>query len=148
MKADSDRTERDLSSFVLNSMIGVVFLGALLITGLYTIPPEHLIIPQREIAARIARTGDFPVGSSRLETWGEQAILVVRRGETEYAALQAVSPVDGCILNWDPEALRIVSPCGHQVYDLHGHSVEGLTTEPLQRYAVFVRNEIVYVTRD
>jgi hypothetical protein len=59
-----------------------------------------------------------------------------------------VSPVDGCILRWDSAALRIMSPCGHQVYNLRGHAVEGLTTEPLQRYAVFVRNDFVYVTRD
>jgi nitrite reductase/ring-hydroxylating ferredoxin subunit len=143
----SQRRERDLSTFLLNSMIGVVFLIVLVAAALYTIPPEHLIIPQHEVAVRVARLEDFPVGSSRLETWGEQAILVVRRGEQEFAALQGVSPVDGCILNWDPEALRIASPCGHQVYNLRGHVVEGLTTESLQQYKVFLRNDIVYVTR-
>jgi nitrite reductase/ring-hydroxylating ferredoxin subunit len=147
MTPDSQRRERDLSTFLLNSMIGVVFLIVLVAAALYTIPPEHLIIPQHEVAVRVARLEDFPVGSSRLETWGEQAILVVRRGEQEFAALQGVSPVDGCILNWDPEALRIASPCGHQVYNLRGHVVEGLTTESLQQYKVFLRNDIVYVTR-
>ncbi len=148
MAPDSHRRERDLGTFLLNSMLAVVFLIALAVATLYTVPPEHLVIPQHEVAARVARVEDFPVGSSRLETWGEQAILVVRRGENDYSALQGVSPVDGCILRWDAEALRIVSPCGHQVYNLRGHAVEGLTTEPLQRYAVFVRNDIVYVTRD
>ena len=146
MTSDPQRRERDLSTFLLNSMIGVVFLIALIVAALYTSPPEHLIIPQHELAARIASLEDFPVGSSRLETWGDQAILVVRRGEREFAALQGVSPVDGCILDWDPEALRITSPCGHQVFNLRGHVVEGLTTESLQQYEVFVRNDIVYVT--
>jgi nitrite reductase/ring-hydroxylating ferredoxin subunit len=148
MASDSHRRERDLGTFLLNSMLGVVFLIAIAVATLYTIPPEHLIIPQRELSARVSRVEDFPVGSSRLETWGEQAILVVRRGENDYAALQGLSPVDGCILRWDPQALRVMSPCGHQVYNLRGHAVEGLTTEPLQRYAVFVRDGIVYVTRD
>ena len=148
MASDSHRRERDLGTFLLNSMLAVVFLIALAVATLYTVPPEHLVIPQHEVAARVARVEDFPVGSSRLETWGEQAILVVRRGENDYSALQGVSPVDGCILRWDAEALRIMSPCGHQVYNLMGHTVEGLTTEPLQRYAVFVRNDIVYVTQD
>lgn len=148
MTSDSHRRERDLGTFLLNSMVGIVFLIALAVATLYTSPPEHLIIPQHELAARVARVEAFPVGSSRLETWGEQAILVVRRGENDYAALQGISPVDGCILRWDADALRIVSPCGHQVYNLRGHAVEGLTTEPLQRYAVFVRDDIVYVTRD
>ena len=148
MTSDPQRRERDLGTFLLNSMIAVVFLVALGVAALYTIPPEHLIIPQHELAARVARIEDFPVGSSRLETWGEDAILVVRRDEQEFSALQGVSPVDGCILDWDAEALRVSSPCGHQVYNLRGHVVEGLTTESLQQYRVFLRNDIVYVTRN
>jgi len=39
-----------------------------------------------------------------------------------------------------------VSPCSYLVYDLHGNVVRGLTTVPLRRYGVFVREGIVYVT--
>jgi len=138
---------RDPGTYLLNSLVVVVFLAALAMLVAYTVPPEHLVIPQKETTIRVARQEAFPVGSSRIETWGDQAVLVVRRGEAEYAALQAVSPVDGCLLRWDSEARRVVSPCGHVVYNLRGHAVEGLTTEPLQRYTVFVRNGIVYVTR-
>ena len=81
MKRESPPRERDLGTYVLNSMIAVVFLIGLAIAALYTNPPEHLIIPQREIAAKIARVEDFPVGSSRLETLGEQPVLVVRLAE-------------------------------------------------------------------
>ena len=95
MAKDPHRRERDLGTYLLNSMLAVVFLGALAIAALYTNPPEHLIIPQRELAVRVTRVEDFPVGSSRMATWGEQAILVVRRDEDVYAALQGVSPVDG-----------------------------------------------------
>lgn len=138
---------RDFGTFLLNSVLGVVFLIALAITAIYTVPPEHLIIPQHEIAMRVARVEDFAVGSSRMETWGEQAILVVRHGERDYSALHGVSPVDGCLLEWDPEAVRVASPCGHVLYNLRGQAVEGLTQEPLQRYDVFVRDGVVYVTR-
>jgi hypothetical protein len=146
MKRESPPRERDLGTYVLNSMIAVVFLIGLAIAALYTNPPEHLIIPQREIAAKIARVEDFPVGSSRLQTLGEQPVLVVRLAEHDYRAVQGASPVDGCLLRWDPAASRVSSPCGHQLYNLRGHAEEGLTTEPLQRYTVFVRNDIVYVT--
>ena len=139
---------RDFGTFLLNSVLSVVFLIALAITVIYTVPPEHLIIPQHEVAVRVARVDDFAVGGSRMETWGEQAILVVRTGETAYAALQGASPVDGCLLEWDAESMRVTSPCGHQLYNLRGQAVEGLTTEPLQRYDVFVRDGVVYVTRD
>ncbi len=73
---------------------------------------------------------------------------MVRSGETQYSALQGASPVEGCLLEWDSESMRVSSPCGHQLYDLRGQAVEGLTTEPLQRYDVFVRDGVVYVTRD
>lgn len=139
---------RDFGTFLLNAVLGVVFLIALAIAVIYTVPPEHLIIPQHEVAVRVARVEDFTVGSSRMETWGEQAILVVRTGESVYSAVQGVSPVDGCLLEWDAESMRVNSPCGHQLYNLRGQAVEGLTTEPLQRYDVFVRDGVVYVTRD
>jgi nitrite reductase/ring-hydroxylating ferredoxin subunit len=145
--ADSGR-RRDFGTFLLNSVLGVVFLITLAIAVIYTVPPEHLIIPQREVAVRVARVEDFMVGSSRMETWGEQAILVVRTGDSDYAALQGASPVEGCLLEWDAESMRVSSPCGHQLYNLRGQAVEGLTTEPLQRYDVFVRDGVVYVTRD
>ena len=138
----------DPSSYLLNSLIAVVFLAALAIAVAYTVPPEHLVIPQHEVAVRVAREESFPVASSRMVTWGDLAILVVRHEESQYAALQGVSPVDGCLLRWEAESMSVISPCGHVVYNLRGRAVEGLTTEPLQRYAVFVRNGIVYVTRD
>jgi nitrite reductase/ring-hydroxylating ferredoxin subunit len=140
--------KRDFGTFLLNSVLGVVFLITLAIAVIYTVPPEHLIIPQHEVAVRVARVEDFMVGSSRMETWGDQAILVVRTGDSDYAALQGASPVEGCLLEWDAESMRVSSPCGHQLYNLRGQAVEGLTTEPLQRYDVFVRDGTVYVTRD
>jgi len=145
--ADPGR-KRDFGTFLLNSVLGVVFLITLAIAVIYTVPPEHLIIPQHEVAVRVARVEDFMVGSSRMETWGDQAILVVRTGDSDYAALQGASPVEGCLLEWDAESMRVSSPCGHQLYNLRGQAVEGLTTEPLQRYDVFVRDGVVYVTRD
>lgn len=140
--------DRDFGTFLLNSILGIVFLLATAMVAVYVVPPEHLLIPQHQVSIRVARVADFTVGSSRMETWGEQAILVVRNGDDEYAALQGISPVDACLLEWDAESMRVASPCGHVLYDLRGQAVEGLTTEPLQRYDVFVRDGVVYVTRE
>ena len=146
-RSESGR-ERDFGTFLLNSVLVIVFLLALAIAAIYTVPPEHLIIPQHQMAVRVGRVEDLPVGGSRMETWGEHAILVVRSGENDFAALEGASPVDGCLLEWDAESMRVVSPCGHVLYNLRGQAVEGLTTEPLQRYDVFVRDDVVYVTRN
>ena len=117
-----------------------------LCVGLYVLPAERLQIPQVQPAFRVVRQSDFPVGASRLVRWGERAILVVRAQEHSYFALQGVSPSDGYILQWDDESSRVFSPCSYVIYDLHGYVVAGLTTTPLARYAVFVRDGTVYVT--
>jgi nitrite reductase/ring-hydroxylating ferredoxin subunit len=115
-------------------------------TTLYVLPTERLEIPQLDPTIRVARVAEFPVGASRIVNWGDQIILVVRSAEEQYSALQGTAPNNGCILRWDAESRRVVSPCSHLVYDLHGHVVAGLTIEPLKQYAVSVRAGIISVT--
>lgn len=123
-----------------------VVLGFLGVT-LYLLPRGHLSLPALQPAFRVVREADFQVGTSRVVHWGDEVILVVRRAEERYAGVQGVSPADGCLLRWDDEGLQIVSPCTHLIYDLQGTAVTGLSTVPLRRYAVFVRDGDVYVTR-
>jgi nitrite reductase/ring-hydroxylating ferredoxin subunit len=131
---------------LLLGAVGLMTLtGMLLVLALYVLPREHLELPELLQGVRVAREVDFPVGASRVVSWGERTILVVRNSDVRYTALQGTSPRDGCILQWDLESLRIVSPCSHAVFDLQGNVVTGLTTTPLQRYGVFVRNAVVYV---
>lgn len=130
-------------------LVGVTLLmltGVGIGIGLYALPTERLQLAELQPSLRVARVRDFPVGGSRVVNWGQRIILVVRSGEGEYFALSAVSPVDGCILEWDPDGMRVVSPCGYVVYDPGGNVVAGLTTEPLHRYGVVVRDDVVYVT--
>lgn len=114
--------------------------------ALYVLPTAPLQIPELQPAIRVARDAEFPAGASRVVNWGERIILVVRSPDQGYVALQGTSPMDGCILRWDVDALRVVSPCSYVVYDLFGNVVTGLSTAPLQRYSVFVRSGFVYVT--
>lgn len=134
-------TERLLGGIVVLMLAGV-FLGI----SLYLLPPPHLQLPELQPAFRVAAAEDFPIGGSRVVNWGERVVLVVHSGEQSYAALQGTAPTDGCILRWDPVSMRVLSPCTSLVYDLHGNVVRGLTTVPLQRYTVFVRQGDVYVT--
>ena len=134
------------NEFLLGGIVVLMLVGAAIALGLYLLPGEQLQIPELQPAVRVARQADFPAGASRVVTWGERVILVVHTGDQTYAALQGTSPLDGCILRWDLASLRVVSPCSYLVYDLHGNVVRGLTTVPLQRYAVFVREGAVYVT--
>lgn len=128
--------------------IGVILLmvtSVALAAGFYVLPAEHLRIPELQPVIRVALESEFPVGSSRLRTVGEKTILIIRADEQSYAALEGISPVDGCILRWDDESRRIQSPCAYAVFGLRGEVVAGLTRESLERYPVSVRDGVVYV---
>ena len=141
------KRQRDFGNYLLKGVIVLAVFTTLLVMTLYAMPPKHLAVPQHEPSVRIARVADFPVGSSRTQNWGDEIILVIRGGEDDYHALEGVSPVDGCLLEWDAESMRVTSPCGYQLYDLHGYAVAGLTTQPLGRYGTHVRDGTLYVMR-
>ncbi len=126
----------------------VSFTGVVLVALLYTLPGERLEVPDLQGGARVARVADFPVGSSRVASWGERIILVIRTSDSSFAALQGTSPIDGCLLAWDADAARVRSPCRDVIYDLHGNVVRGLTTRPLHRYGAFLRGDVVYVSEE
>jgi len=134
------------NEYLLVAVILLTLVTVGLGIGVYLLPGDYLQIPELQPAVRVARQSDFPVGASRVVSWGARIVLVVRAEDREYSALQGTSPIDGCILDWDAASLRVVSPCGYVVYDLHGNVVRGLTTVPLQRFAVFERQGAVYVT--
>lgn len=131
----------------------LVGIGLLIVTGwvlgvlLYVFSIQPLTISEAQPAVPVVSEDAFRVGTSRVQNWGERVVLIVRRGEREYYALEGTSPTDGCILRWDGESQRVVSPCNHIVYDLRGNVVTGLTTQSLRRYSVFVRDGVIYLTR-
>lgn len=128
---------------------GIVLLTlALMALGIwfYLTPHDYLQTPELQPALRVSREGAIPVGGSRVVTWGDRIILVVRQSEQEYSAVSGLSPIDGCILRWDVVSLRVVSPCSVVVYGLDGNVVRGNTMVPLHRYSVFLRHGDIYVT--
>jgi nitrite reductase/ring-hydroxylating ferredoxin subunit len=140
-----DQPAPGFNEYLLGGVVALTIFTVLLGMAMFLLPGTHLQIPDLQPAVRVADEADFPVGSSRLVTWGHQAILVVRPSPDEYDAVQGTSSADGCLLQWDPESTRILSPCKFVIYDLHGNVVRGLTTVPLHRYPVFVRRGTVYV---
>lgn len=134
------------NEYLLAGVIVLTLVTVALGIVFYLLPGDYLQIPELQPTIRVVRESEFPVGASRVVSWGARIVLVVRAGDREYSALQGTSPIDGCILDWDAASLRVVSPCTYVVYDLHGNVVRGLTTVPLQRFAVFVRQGAVFVT--
>lgn len=141
------RWSRGFVTYLLAGIVALMLAGGLIALFLYLVPPPPLQLAELQPAFRVSSEAGLPVGASRLVNWGERAILVVRTDAQSYTALQATAPTDGCLLNWDATSMRIISPCSYLVYDLHGNVVRGLTTVPLERYNVFVRDGFVYVGR-
>ena len=145
-KRDLGLLKRSFTEILLGGVIVLMVTSVLLAVALYVFPSEHLEIPELQPVVRVTREADFPVGSSRARNWGDRAILIIRPDSLRYFALQGISPPDGCLLRWDPEALRVFSPCAHAVYDLRGDVVAGLSNQALKRYEVSVRDGVVYVS--
>ena len=147
MSMSSTANEKSFSftGLILKGVILFALTFAGLVTVLFLLPPEHLRLPALQPAVRVAAVEDFPVGASRVVSWGDDVILVVR-GEGSFYALQGTSPYDGCILRWEVESSRVVSPCSYVVYDLRGNVVVGLSRVPLRPYTAFLRGGTVYVT--
>ncbi|HEX9728848.1 MAG TPA: hypothetical protein VGA37_10120 [Gemmatimonadales bacterium] len=143
--ADAE-SPRGLNRLVFWGLLLVGLTGVGVVVALFLLPPEHLLIPDIQPVVSVAPELEFRVGTSRVVTWGDRVIIVVRRTDDRYAALQGTAPGDGCFLQWDREALHLTSPCTHAVFDLRGNVISGLTTESLRHYAVFVRDGVVYVT--
>jgi nitrite reductase/ring-hydroxylating ferredoxin subunit len=132
---------------LLLSIVALMVTMVLFVIGLYGRPSERLEAPEVQPAIRVARVEDVPVGASRLVRWGARAVLVVHLSANEFVAVAGTSPNDGCLLEWEEEAARIVSPCTYVVYDVDGSVVAGLSTTPLVRYPVFIRSGTLYVAR-
>jgi nitrite reductase/ring-hydroxylating ferredoxin subunit len=133
---------------LLGGVILLIITSVLLAIALYAAPPDHLEMPELQPVIRVTEEASFPVGSSRVRAWGERTILVIRPDSLRYFALQGRSPADGCTLRWDEEALRVYSPCSYVVYDLRGDVVAGLSTRALSRYAVSIRDGVIYVSEE
>ncbi len=134
------------TELLLGSVILLMLTLGVIAMAFYVTPSQHLEVPELQPAIRVAREADFLVGSSRIRGWGEEVILIVRPDSARYVALQGVSPADGCVLRWDPESSRVYSPCRYIVYDLRGDVVAGLSRQALKRYAVSVREGVIYVS--
>lgn len=134
----------EFGGLLLTGVILVILACVAIGLTLYLLPAESVEVPGNQPELRIVRASEFPVGTSRVESWGEMVVLVIRAEEERFVALQGASP-DGCILTWDEESRRVVSPCRYVVYDLQGNVVAGLTRQPLRRYEVFLRRGVVFV---
>ena len=140
-----DRRGMRLSELLLTGVIVVMVTLLLLALSFFVLPTSRLISPELQPAVRVSSVENFPLGASRVVSWGDRTILVINSQRGRFA-LQGTSPFDGCILRWESESSRVVSPCTHIVYDLQGNVVVGLSRAPLRPYSVFQRVGIVYVT--
>jgi nitrite reductase/ring-hydroxylating ferredoxin subunit len=143
--SERERRGMRLSELLLAGVVVVIATLLLLALSFYVLPTSRLINPELQPAVRVSDVDNFPLGSSRVVTWGDRTILVIHSGRGHFA-LEGTSPFDGCILQWESESSRVVSPCTHVVYDLQGNVVVGLSRAPLRPYSVFERSGIVYVT--
>jgi hypothetical protein len=117
----------------------------LLIFFLYALPQEPLLVPEVQASIRVGRLDDFPLNTSRLQSWGSELILVIRTDDGEMRAVEGRSPTTNCVLQWDSRRGHIHSPCSYEIYNPLGYIVSGLGDQALQRYPVWIRDGIISI---
>lgn len=60
-------------------------------------------------------------------------------------AFSAICTHMGCIVKWHPELNEFVCPCHRGVYGIEGNNISGPPPRPLNKLAVKVRDDNVYV---
>jgi nitrite reductase/ring-hydroxylating ferredoxin subunit len=145
-EAAAPRWQRGFHERLIGGIVLLTLSLMALAVWVYLTPEDYLQTPELQPVLRVTKAGTIPVGGSRVVTWGDRVILVVRSGENDYTAVSGLSPIDGCILRWDAASLRVVSPCSFVVYGLDGNVVRGNTMVPLRRYSVFIRHDDIFVT--
>jgi len=65
--------------------------------------------------------------------------------DTEPYALSGVCTHLGCLVNWQRSAQRFRCPCHQGQYDIAGQVISGPPPAPLQRLALHIKNDKVFV---
>lgn len=113
-----------------------LLLGSALLLGKYLTPriPRH-----RRVLARAA-TADIPAGGALVY---QDAQLALIRDKGDIYALSLVCTHLGCTLNVSGEQLSC--PCHGSRFDRRGNLLQGPADQPLKRFQVEVRGNMVEV---
>jgi len=139
-------SRRDWITYVLASLIGVFCGLALFLIGSYLWPPRRpLEEPMRvEGWIPVAYTREVPPDSAREFAYGNiPGVVINDRGEMR--AFSLLCSHFGCVVNWLPGRKVFSCPCHGGEFNSNGKAIGGPPEDPLNQFAIDVREDSIYV---
>jgi Rieske Fe-S protein len=151
---DSGQTRRDfLASVLVAGTAAPAAAGALAMGLRYVLPPSK----QAMAELLMCRVDEVPPGESRIfdNVLGNRICLLreshvppVNEHPATYSPFRAFSlrcSHLGCFAHWEGGVRKFVCPCHNAVFDENGQVIAGPPPAGLQRIAVEVRGDLVYM---
>lgn len=108
-------------------------------------PPHVAEAAVDEVMA--GQVGDLKPNTGKIVKFGNKPALLIRTGETEWKAFNAVCTHLNCTVQYQESSSQIWCACHNGLYDLNGRVVSGPPPKPLDEYVVRVRGEEVVISR-
>jgi len=132
-----------------------IFLGASVFASLssfvypvfrYLVPPAELNLGADQVLA--ATAAELKPNSSKVFRFGSKPALLLRTEAGDYKAMSAVCTHLSCTVQYRADLKEIWCACHNGFYDINGKNVSGPPPRPLEQFAVHVRGEEIFVSRN
>src|SRR5690242_4289649 len=132
-----------------------MFLGASVFASLssfiypvlrYLVPPAELNLGADQVLA--ATIHDLKPNSSKVFRFGSKPALLLRTDAGDYKAMSAVCTHLSCTVQYRADVKEIWCACHNGFYDINGKNVSGPPPRPLEQFAVHVKGEEIFVSRN
>lgn len=137
---------RDYIIYVLGSLMGAICGFGLLLIGRYLRPPSKPLEKPIRVEGwiPIAYTGEVPTYGSKEFAYGNiPGVLINKSGEMRVFSL--LCSHFGCVINWLPDRKVFACPCHGGEFNSKGTAICGPPEDPLNQFAIQVREDRIYV---
>ncbi|MEW5978102.1 MAG: ubiquinol-cytochrome c reductase iron-sulfur subunit [Acidobacteriota bacterium] len=108
-------------------------------------PPPVPEASTNEVVA--GKVDDLKPHTGKIVKFGSRPALLIRVTETEWRAFSAVCTHLNCTVQFQESTQHIWCACHNGLFDLNGKVVSGPPPRPLEAFAVRVRGDEVFITR-
>ncbi len=111
----------------------------------YMIPPDapELNVNQIEVGMLV----EFPPGTSKIIRMGRTPVLVLRKKNGDFRAMEATCTHLDCTVQFRTETEQVWCACHNGFYDVEGRNLSGPPPKPLGQFDVTVKSEKVIVSK-
>jgi cytochrome b6-f complex iron-sulfur subunit len=108
-------------------------------------PPRLPEAAVNEVAA--GKVDEFKPNSGKIVKFGSRPALLIRAGDTEWRAYNAICTHLNCTVQYQDNTKQIWCACHNGLFDLNGHVVSGPPPNPLEEFQVRIREDEVFISR-